>query len=60
MQIVDQWDSSTQRMKGKVWIVMEIAEKCDGEAIHRFGPARQNKILSDNPRKIRLKKEAVP
>src|SRR5580698_1540136 len=39
-------------MDGEVGIEMEIAEQGDGEAIHPFGPTREEKILAHEARMV--------
>src|ERR1019366_1065132 len=57
---VDHGDSGMQRMNRKIWVVMEIAEQGDGEAVQPFRPARQEKILAHNARTVRLQQEGIP
>jgi hypothetical protein len=46
-------------MDGKIWVVVKIAEQCDGEAIHALRPARKRKIPAHNKGKVRLQQERI-
>jgi hypothetical protein len=54
---IHQGNRSTQRVHGKIWIVMKVAEQCDGEAVHLLRPTGQYEIPADDARAARLEQE---
>src|SRR5258708_34253754 len=56
---VDHRNSSVKRMNGKIRVVMEIAKQSDGETIQPLGPARQEKVLTQNARTVRLQQGCI-
>jgi hypothetical protein len=59
MKVVNQGYGGMQRMDGKIRVVMEIAKQRDGEAIHPFWPARQEKVLAYDARTVGLEEDSV-
>ncbi len=60
MKAVDNGDGGVQRMDREIRVVVEIAEHGDGEAIHPFRPARQEKLLADDARPVRRQQDRIP
>jgi hypothetical protein len=46
-------------MGRKIGIVMEVAEKSDGEAAQTFRPAQQKQILAHNAGAVRLQQDGI-
>src|SRR5438477_12347764 len=52
MQPVHHPDRGSERVNGKIRIVMEVAEQRDGEAFQPFRPTAERNFLANNSRKV--------
>src|SRR5271169_1183913 len=60
MKAADHGDGGAQGMYREIRVVVKVTQYGDGEAIHSFGPARQEKLLANGAGPVGREQDRIP